>query len=132
MSSEFRHRALLVLNVVLAVTVAALTVGKLDRASAPPTIEVSPVKMTNEVRKEKTADETPVFTQEPKLPQYADIKSASDRRRLIIDQLRAMGVPNEILGRVARVDFEVEWDSRFQKCWGHMDKMAEVQLEMNM
>ena len=131
MSSEFRHQTSLVLNAVLAVTVGALALHKLAHASAASAIGASPGKMTNQVSLGKMANETPAFTKQPKLPQYMDIKSPSDRRRLIIDQLRAMGVPNEVLGRVARVDFEVEWDSRFDECRGDMDKLAAVQLEMN-
>jgi hypothetical protein len=132
MSSELRHQASLALNFVLAVTVVGLALYKLARASAPSAIEAGPGKTTNEISPRKMANETPVFTQQPKLPRYADIESASDRRRAIIDQLRAMGVPNDVLALVAREDFEVQWDSRFEKCHGDPDKMAAVQLEKDM
>jgi hypothetical protein len=126
MSSEFRRQASLVLNVVLAVTVVVLALHKLNRASAPSAVEASPGKMTNE---------TPVFTKQPKLPKlprYTDMASASDRRRWMVDQLRAMGVPNDVLALVAQVDREVEWDSRFEACSGDMNKLERVQLEKDM
>jgi hypothetical protein len=108
MSSEFRHRASLAFNFVLAVTVVVLALLGSEPAPAPSAIEVSPGIMTNE---------TLVFTKHPKLPKfprYTDIASASDRRRWVIDQLRAMGVPNDVLALVARVDRDAQWDSRFE------------------
>ena len=131
MSSELRHRASLALNVVLIVTVAILAGWKLDHTFAP-SAEVSSEIGTNEVAPGKATSERPVFSQAPKLPQYGDIASASDRRRWIIDQLRAMGVPNDTLALVARVDFEVQWESRFEACRGDRDKLAAVQLDMDM
>ncbi|MGA2853078.1 MAG: hypothetical protein ABSE90_02945, partial [Verrucomicrobiota bacterium] len=132
MSSEFSHQASLVLNFVLAVTVVGLALHKLAHASAPSAIEAGPGITTNEVSPGKVANEAPVFTKQPKLPRYADIKSASDRRGWIVDQLRAMGVPNDVLALVALEDFEAQWDSRFEECLGDMDKMSGVQLEHDM
>ncbi len=124
MSREFRHLVSLVLNVVLAVTVVVLVLHKSERATAPSAREVSPEKMTNE---------TPVFTDQPKSPQYTDIASASDRRRWLIDQLRAAGVPNNVLARVALSDLDEGWDKRFEetaeKNHGDADTMAELQQE---
>ncbi|HLX71109.1 MAG TPA: hypothetical protein VKV04_15895, partial [Verrucomicrobiae bacterium] len=130
MSSEFCHRASLVLNVVLTATVAMLAVQKLGHAFVP-SDEVSSVLATNGVAPGKVTSETRVFTREPQLLQYAEIASASDRRRWMIDRLRAMGVPNDALALVARVDFEVQWESRFKACQGDRDKLAAVQLEMD-
>ena len=121
MNSEISHRASLVFNVVLTVTVVVLALPKLGRESAPSAVAVGPGKMT---------EGTPVFGKQPKLPRYADLKSAADQRRSIVDQLRAMGVPNDVLALVARVDFEVQWDSRFEACQGDGNKLAAVQLEM--
>ena len=122
MSSTFRHQISVVLNVVLAITVVVLAVYKLNFASA----EVSPGKITKETR---------IFPKQPKAPkvlQHPDIASAADRRRSIIDQLRAMGASNEVLALVARMDREVEWDSRFERSQGDMNKMEALQLEKDM
>jgi hypothetical protein len=43
-----------------------------------------------------------------------------------------MGVPNDTLALVARVDFEVQWENRFEACRGDRNKLAAVQLEMDM
>src|SRR5436190_397627 len=126
MSRVFCRRASLVLNAVLAVTVAVLILHELNGASTPSPIQVSPGKMVGEVSPGKTTRDLSMDTEPLDLPRYADIKSASDRRRAIIDQLRAIGVPNDILARVAQVDFEEQWDSRFEECHGDMDKLAAV------
>jgi hypothetical protein len=129
MSREFRHQASLVLNVVLAVTVVVLALHKSERAPAPSAREVRPERMTNETM----TNETPVFTKQPKLPQYTDIASASDRRRWLVDQLRAAGVPNNVLGRVALSDLDEGWDKRFVELGksGKADahSMAALQLQ---
>ncbi|MGP8201881.1 MAG: hypothetical protein ACLQU4_20510 [Limisphaerales bacterium] len=132
MRSEWRHQAPLILNIVLAVTVAVLSLHKLGRASAASASQVNLRKMAGEPGAGNRAAEMPVVAKHLELPRYGDIKSASDRRRWIIDQLRTMDVPNDVLALVARVDFEVQWDSRFEECWGNRDKMAKVQLEMDM
>jgi hypothetical protein len=120
MSREFHHQASLVLNAVLAVTVVVLVLHKSERAPAPSARELSPGKLTKE---------TPGFTNQPKLLQYTDIASASDRRRWIIDQLRAAGVPNKVLARVALSDLEEGWQNRFEECRGNADTMAALQQE---
>jgi hypothetical protein len=123
MSREFRHQASLILNVVLAVTGVILVLHKSERPPAPSARVVSPGKMTSQ---------TPVFTNQPKLPQYKDIPSASDRRRWLIDQLRAMGVPNDVLARVALSDIGDGWQKRFEECRGDADSMAALQLGHDM
>jgi hypothetical protein len=130
MSSEFSRRTPLALNIVLAATVVALAVHKLNRSPAP--LEVEPGEITNEFNHGIVTNEMAVFTEPPKLPRYADFASATDRRLWLVDPLRAMGVPNDMLALVARQDFEVQWDSRFRKCWGNRDKMARVQVEMDL
>jgi hypothetical protein len=89
-------------------------------------------KMAIAVNHETTAFENSTVPEQSRLPQYGDIKSPSERRRLIIDQLRSMGAPNELLALVAKVDFEVQWESRFAECKGDMNKLAAVQLAMNL
>jgi hypothetical protein len=122
----------MVLNVVLAVVIVALILrkedselfgsGKLVREEARPGVGSN---ATSEGAPEAAADE-------PTLPRYMDAASGSERRRLIVDRLRVLGAPNEVLGRVARVDFEVQWDSRFEENWGDPIQSAAVQLEMNL
>jgi hypothetical protein len=126
MSSEFRHQASLVLNVVLALTVVVLVLHKSERAPAPSAREVSP---GSEVSPGRMTSETPVFTNQPKLPRYTDIASPSDRRRWIVDELRAAGVPNKILARVVLSDLEEHWERRLEECRGDADTMAALQLE---
>jgi hypothetical protein len=74
-------------------------------------------------------NETPAFTSQPKLSQYTDIASASDRRRWIIDQLRAAGVPNNVLARVVLSDLDEAWDRRFAEGPGDADAVAALQQE---
>jgi hypothetical protein len=132
MSSQFRHRASLLSNIILVGIVVALGFHKLTRASVPTVAAIAPGSLTNEVHPRTVVKETPVVIPPSQSPLPAEFKSPSDRRRWLIDELRAMGVPNEVLGRVARIDFEVQWDSRFDACHADMDKMAAVQLAMNL
>jgi len=120
MSRKFRNPASLILNVVLAVTVVVLALHKSTRAPLSSARGDGPGKMTNE---------TPVFTNQPKLPQYTNIASASDRRRWLVDQLRAAGVPNNVLARVVLSDLEEGWQRRFEECHGDADTMAALQQE---
>jgi hypothetical protein len=129
MSREFRHPASLVLNVILAVTVVVLVLHKSERAPAPSATEVSPGKMTNET---PMTNGTPVLTSQPKLARYTDIASASDRRRWLVDQLRAAGVPNNVLARVVLSDLEEHWERSFEEFRGDADKMTALQLEHDM
>jgi len=132
MSTKFRHQMSLALNFILALTIIVVAVKKWGGASTPSSTRSASDKMVTVVNHDKTPIEiTPAFEQS-RLPQYQDIKSPSERRRLIIDQLRSMGVPNDLLALVAKVDFEAQWDSRFVECKGDMDKLAAVQLAMNL
>ncbi|HYG24057.1 MAG TPA: hypothetical protein VEH04_14855 [Verrucomicrobiae bacterium] len=133
MNNEFRRNTSLLLNIFLGITVVSLVMQR--RVSEPAIYsddggfaEFHTVMAHTEVEDEGTFE--PVA--ERSLPDYAAIASPSERRRLIIDQLRAMGAPNELLGRVARVDFEMEWERQFAACSGDMEKLAAVQLDMNL
>ena len=79
--------------------------------------------------------ETPVFLHQPRLPKYPAVASASDQRRWLIDQLRAMGVPNDVLARVVLADLDKGWNQRGAelavKFHGDPDKMAALQLEID-
>src|SRR5438552_15042963 len=97
MSREFLRRGSIVLNVVLAMAAVVLALYKPERAPTVASV--------------KTVDETPaaipVFTkQSPRCPETA---SATDKRRWLVDQLRAMGVPNKILARVVWADLDKGW-----------------------
>lgn len=131
MSNAFRHQISLALNFVLMITVGWLAFHRLNHAPATTETKTSQKTAIKDNRENKMPEKMPSFTEEFRLRQYADASTASDRRRLIVDQLREMGVPNDILGLVARVDFEVQWDRRFMECQGNMKKTAAVQLEMN-
>jgi len=122
MSSEFRHRASLVLNVVLAVTAVVLALHKSE-----PAAPAAPVKMANG---------TPVFTRQPKTPQYPGVASTSDQRRWLVDQLRAMGVPNDTLARIVLESLDKEWNRYSAKvsleCHGDGDTLDALQLKIDM
>src|SRR6185503_10075683 len=109
MSFEFRRQWSPMLTIVLVVTIVVLALHNSHRASTPSTVRSGLEKRITEVSPRKITKETPVVAEQPKLlPRYSEIKSASDRRRWMVDQLRALGVPNEVLARVARADFEVQ------------------------
>ena len=129
MSNNFRDQAPVVLSVCLALTVAALALPKSDDRAARST-EKSAEETTNEIGSGSGRRPAPVHARQ--LPRYSDISSASERRRWIVDQLRAMGVPNDVLALVALEDFEAEWDHRFAGCWGDQARMERVQLEKDM
>lgn len=131
MTGKFRDRASLLLNVVLIAAVVALVRHKLAYAAVPRAIATA-VAITSDAGLQKTPTETPLLALPAKLPQYTGNGSASDRRRWLIDQLRAMGVPNETLALVALVDFKTQWGSRFEACGVDRDKLAQVQLDMDL
>ena len=120
MSRDFRHSASLLLNVILVVTLVVLVLRPSERSPAPSVREASPGE---------TMKQTPAFTNPTKVPQYSDITSASDRRRWIIDQLRAAGVPNNVLARVVLSDLDETWDKRFVTGPGDADSLAALHLE---
>lgn len=132
MSRAFLRQISLILNGVLVVTVAVLTLHRLEHMPALRPAGVNLPKRTDRLEPVKTANKASVISKAPQSQQYTDFTSASDRRRWMIDRLRAMGVPNDTLALIARMDLEVQWDGRFQECWGDADKMAAVQLEMDM
>ena len=123
MSREFHHRLSVALNVVLVATAVALALHKTKPNAAASAIEPEPVA------------ETPVI-QNTKLPQYMDAASALDKRRWLVDQLRAMGVPNNILARVVQEDLYAGWSKHAAKvameCFGDAETMAALQLDVDM
>jgi hypothetical protein len=110
----------MVLNVVLASAAVTLARYKPER---PPAASV------------KTTDQapvaTPVFTsQSPRFPESAP---ASDKRRWLVDQMRAMGVPNKTLARIVLADLDKGWTKRAAEAamqyHGDPDVMAGLQLD---
>lgn len=129
MNRELRHQVSLGLNVVLAVTIVVLILRKPERAPAASGHEISPQTVTHET---PPSEETPGVTKQLKSPQYPDIGVPSDRRRWLVDQLRAAGVPNQILARVVLSDLEEDFDRRIKEGPGDGDSMALLQLEYDM
>jgi hypothetical protein len=120
MNSKFLSRASVGLNVILAVAAVVLTRYKSEHAPA------TSVNITNEL-----PVATPVFTSQ--LPRYPEMASASDKRRWLVDQLRAIGVSNKMLARVVLADLDKGWTRHAAevalKCHGDPDTMAALQLE---
>lgn len=123
MTREFRHQASLLLNLVLVVLVVVLVLRK-PVSTIAPNAAVNPAPTTNEA---------PVLVTQPKreskAPNYSEIASSSDRRRWLVDQLRAAGVPNDVLARVVMSDLEDAWQKRFEQFRGNADGMAALQQE---
>ena len=123
MSSEFSHRARLVLNVFLAITAVVLAFHRSGPVPGASVVEVIPVETTGE---------TP-FTVEPGLIRYPDTASAQLQRKWLVDQLRAMGVPNKVLARVVWADIDWKVNQRggelSLKSHGDPDTMAAYKLE---
>lgn len=124
MSTQFRARLPHVLNAILAVMAVTLA---LHQSEPAPRVQVA---VTNEA-----PVETSVFTRQPQSPKYPAAASASDQRRWLIDQLRAMGVPNDVLALVVLADLDKGWNRRGGelaiKFHGDPDKMAALQLEID-
>lgn len=124
MSNEIRDRASLLLNVVLVVTAAVLVLHPPKPATA------APVQTKNDV-----PAVMPIIVDQPQLPRYPNFASVPDQRRWMIDQLRAMGVPNKVLARVALEDLEKR-QNRYasevsKKCYGDPDTLAALQLQFD-
>jgi hypothetical protein len=121
MNSNFLRRSSFVLNVVLAG--AAIALASYQPQRPPVTASVKIV--------EETPAATPVLV--PQAPHFPETASASDKRRWLVDQLRAMGVPNKILARVVWADLDKGWTKHATEIaleyHGDPDAMAALQLE---
>ncbi|MCX7721469.1 MAG: hypothetical protein N2379_00190 [Verrucomicrobiae bacterium] len=124
MSSRIVYRVSLGLNVVLAAAAVVLALPK--RGLVPAARELSDVTPATTKKEAVLDQQTPASRSE--------VRSESERRRAIIDRLRAMGVPNDVLARVALADIEVAWEARFWDEARGADpfKMAALQLEFDM
>ncbi|HLX72761.1 MAG TPA: hypothetical protein VKV04_24325 [Verrucomicrobiae bacterium] len=120
MSREFHRRSSIALNVLLAMAAVMLARYKPERT--PTKI----VKVPNE-----TAAAMLAFTYQS--PRYPETASASDKRRWLVDELRVMGIPNEILARVVLADLDKGWTKRASEVTmerhGDPDALAALQLE---
>ena len=121
MNSNFLQRLSLALNVVLVSAVIALALYQPPRAPI-----AAPVKII-----EEAPAATPVIV--PQAPHYPETASAADKRRWLVDQLRAMGVPNKILARIVWADLDKGWTRHATEValeyHGDPDAMAALQLE---
>jgi hypothetical protein len=120
MNREFRLRASIILNLVLVVAAVVLTLRKPERVPAAPLTTTA-----------ETPVAAPVYTRQS--PRYPETASASDQRRWLVDQLRAMGIPNKILARVVQADLDKRWTQHATevtlKYHGDPDAIAALQLE---
>lgn len=124
MNNRISHRVSLALNVVLAVTAVGLALHA--SAPLPQPAQLEPATPVNEPR----------LTKAVKSPRFNEGASPADQRRWLIDELRAMGVPNNVLARIVQADLDANWTKYAGeltlKCHGDPDTMAALQLEIDM
>ena len=122
--SNLRYRVSFALNIILAVSALALALHKPKSAPTAST-EAEATTISNEPH-------SIVRSQ----PRFMEGASPADQRRWLIDQLRAMGVPNKILARIVQADLDANWTKHAAeltlKCHGDPDTMAELQLNIDM
>jgi len=120
MSSESLRRIFLVLNVGLAVTALVLAMQNLRGMHKAPVPAPQPMTVKASLT--------------PAMVHYPDAKPAADQRRWIIDQLRAMGVPNKVLARIAMKDLDQRWNKYATevslKCRGNPEVLGALNLEI--
>src|SRR5262249_22816661 len=95
--------------------------------------ERTPAPPIRESASETHKTETPAILTQPKLPPYTAIASEPDRRRWLVDQLRAAGVPNDIVARFVLAEVDTGWQKRFDNAApdsrGNPDAMVALHLE---
>ncbi len=106
MSRELRLQLSLAFNLLLVVTVLALVLHKSGRAPAP---------IVPETGAEVITAKHPVVIEQLKLPHYPGIASETDRRRWLVDQLRAAGVPNNVVARMVLAELDEGSQKRFDE-----------------
>jgi len=124
MSRPISYRVSLGLNVILAIAAVGLALHRPPSAPAPVAQDVA--APANESRAISIGTASPKF--HPEAPR-------SDQRRFLVDELRAMGVPNKILARIVQQDIDATWNKYAAeltlKCHGDADTMAALQLEID-
>jgi hypothetical protein len=98
MNNTISRRALIVLNTGLAATAVILALRKSEPAPAADTVPA--------IHTAKSV------APEPASPRYPEAAPAVKQRRWLVDQLRAMGVPNNVLARVVMKDLDRRWNKR--------------------
>jgi hypothetical protein len=93
-------------NLFLVVTLLVLVQHKSGRAPAPPVREAVAETITAKQH---------VVSDQPKSPQYSGVASETDRRRWLVDQLRAAGVPNNVVARMVLAELDEDWQKRFDE-----------------
>jgi len=122
--SNFRYRASLALNVILAASALVLALHKPQPTPAPPTATDGTESLS-----------APQALGQARSPHFAESASPAEQRRWLIDELRAMGVPNKILARIVQADLDANWTKHAAeltlKCHGDPDTMAALQLDID-
>jgi hypothetical protein len=123
MNLDTRFRISLGINVALTAIVGAVLLSKSDssrdHAAMPPVAAAYP-------------GSAPAATTRRKLPAADATTAGPELRRELIDELRAKGVPENVLARFAYNDIEESWADRFEACRGDQNQLARVQLEHDM
>ena len=122
MSTTIRYRVSIGLNVLLAAVIAGLVLYWSDDASA----RAAASKSAGVAIKQKTISDQAIA------PSGARLAFGPESRRHLVDELRAQGVPENVLARFALADIEENWAGRFEACRGDQDKLTSVQLEHDM
>jgi hypothetical protein len=125
MSRPVLKRLSLTLNVALAVTLVFVAAYRPNRPvpALPATEDVDP-----------TETPTPFQMVLPTAPsRFNAAATESDQRRFIVDELRKMGVPNNVLARIVLADLDWNWNKRggevSLKCYGDPEILAALKME---
>jgi hypothetical protein len=120
MSNKTRQRASLVLNLVLIVTVVGLIRYPAEPAAAPAVAGLA-------------AAQSAAMPSARSAEFYPEAAPARERRRWLVDELRAMGVPNNVLARIVLADLDWAWNKRggevSLRTHGDPDTLALLKLE---
>lgn len=119
MSRDSAPRILVVLNVAL--SVAALVLALRMRQPAP-AVEVAPIKVA-------TAKSVATV---PAVAHFPTAATPADQRRWLIDQLRAMGVPNKVLAQIVLKDLDQRWNKYATEVTLQTRGNAEVLTKLNL
>ena len=129
MKNLISPRSSLLLNVALAAAATALALHRPAPASSEH--KAAPVASGSSASVVSSAPEARVALS----PYTEESTPLAERRRWLVDQLRAMGVPNSTLARIVLSDIEAYWTPRAaetaQKTYGNSDTMAALQLEID-
>jgi hypothetical protein len=123
MPREFRHHVSLFLNCALAIVVAILVAARLTAEGE---------SRTSAASARAAAPSAPAFDARTGHASRVEVSARPPALADVIAQLRALGMPNDVLARIALADFDTSWDARLAACKGDMAKSAAAQLEMDM